>query len=89
MEATVERLGTIPTAARSSPSFSTRMARRDILAPDGLKAGDKVISSAEADIKPGNCLPIEKIPVGTIIHNIELYPATAPSWCAAPVLRLS
>ena len=48
--------------------------KRYILAPDGLKAGDKVISSAEADIKPGNCLPIEKIPVGTVIHNIELYP---------------
>ena len=48
--------------------------KRYILAPEGLKAGDKVISSAEADIKPGNCLPIERIPVGTIIHNIELYP---------------
>ena len=48
--------------------------KRYILAPEGLKAGDKVLSSAAADIKPGNCLPIEKIPVGTIIHNIELYP---------------
>lgn len=45
---------------------------RYILAPVGLKAGDKVISSASADIKPGNCLPLENIPVGTIIHNIEL-----------------
>ncbi len=45
-----------------------------ILAPVGLKAGDKVVSSAEADIKPGNCLPIANIPVGTVIHNIELYP---------------
>ena len=45
-----------------------------ILAPNGLKAGDKVISSAEADIKPGNCLPIANIPVGTVIHNIELQP---------------
>ena len=45
-----------------------------ILAPNGLKAGDKVISSAEADIKPGNCLPIANIPVGTIIHNVELQP---------------
>ena len=47
---------------------------RYILAPVGLKAGDTVVSSASADIKPGNCLPIANIPVGTIIHNIELYP---------------
>ena len=48
--------------------------RRYILAPVGLNAGDKVISSANADIKPGNTLPIASIPVGTIVHNIELYP---------------
>ena len=47
---------------------------RYILAPVGLKAGDTVVSSASADIKPGNCLPIANIPVGTIIPNIELYP---------------
>ena len=45
-----------------------------ILAPYGLNVGDQVLSSASADIKPGNCLPIANIPVGTIIHNIELYP---------------
>ena len=45
-----------------------------ILAPYGLKAGDQVIASANADIKPGNCLPIANIPVGTVIHNIELQP---------------
>ena len=45
-----------------------------ILAPHGLKAGDVVISSAAADIKPGNCLPIANIPVGTVIHNVELQP---------------
>ena len=45
-----------------------------ILAPEGLKVGYLVVSSATADIKPGNCLPIANIPVGTIIHNIELYP---------------
>lgn len=45
-----------------------------ILAPYGLKAGDQVIASAEADIKPGNCLPIANIPVGEMIHCIELYP---------------
>jgi large subunit ribosomal protein L2 len=48
--------------------------RRYILAPVGLNIGDKVLSSAAADIKPGNTLPISNIPVGTIIHNIELYP---------------
>ena len=48
--------------------------RRYILAPVGLKAGDVVIASAGADIKPGNALPLANIPVGTIIHNIELYP---------------
>ena len=48
--------------------------KRYILAPVGLKAGDTVVSSASADIKPGNCLPIANIPVGTFIHNIELYP---------------
>jgi len=48
--------------------------RRYILAPVGLKAGDQVIASAAADIKPGNTLPIANIPVGTIIHNIELAP---------------
>ena len=45
-----------------------------IVCPEGLKVGDTVISSATADIKPGNALPIESIPVGTVIHNIELDP---------------
>ena len=45
-----------------------------IIAPDGLKVGDVVVSSKSADIKPGNCLPFENIPVGTIIHNIDLHP---------------
>ena len=48
--------------------------RRYMIAPVGLKAGDTVIASANADIKPGNALPIASIPVGTVIHNIELYP---------------
>ena len=47
---------------------------RYVLAPVGLKAGDTIIASAAADIKPGNCLPLANIPVGTIIHNIELQP---------------
>ena len=45
-----------------------------ILAPVGLTNGDKVISGENVDIKPGNCLPIANIPVGTLIHNIELNP---------------
>ena len=45
-----------------------------ILAPVGLTDGDKVISGDKADIKPGNCMKIENIPVGTMIHNIELNP---------------
>ena len=48
--------------------------KRYILAPVGLTDGDTVISSATADIKPGNTLPISAIPVGTLIHNIELSP---------------
>ena len=48
--------------------------RRYILAPVGLKSGDTVISSKDADIKPGNALPITSIPVGTVIHNIEMSP---------------
>ena len=45
-----------------------------ILAPDGLAVGDTVMAGPNADIKPGNALPFANIPVGTIIHNIELYP---------------
>ena len=48
--------------------------RSYIIAPDGLKVGDVVYSGADADIKPGNTLPIANIPVGTMINNIELYP---------------
>ena len=45
-----------------------------IIAPEGLKAGDVIYSGSEADIKPGNTLPIANIPVGTVINNIEVYP---------------
>lgn len=64
------------------PNRSSRIAllhykdgeKRYILAPLGLKVGDTVESGAAADIKPGNTLPIKNIPVGTVIHNIELRP---------------
>ena len=75
MTATVERLEYDPNRS----AFIALIKYEDgtlsyILAPNGLKAGDQVVSSANADIKPGNCLPIANIPVGEMIHNIELYP---------------
>lgn len=48
--------------------------KRYILAPKGLKVGDQIVSGPDADIKVGNALPMENIPVGTVIHNIELKP---------------
>ena len=48
--------------------------KRYILAPNGLKVGDVVVSGPDADIKPGNALPLINIPTGTFIHNVELYP---------------
>jgi len=75
MPATVERIEYDPNRS----AFIALVKYEDntlsyILAPYGLKAGDVVISSANADIKPGNCLPIANIPVGTVIHNVELQP---------------
>ncbi len=48
--------------------------KRYIIAPDGLNVGDKIEAGPEADIKVGNALPLVNIPVGTIVHNVELYP---------------
>ncbi|MGN0541912.1 MAG: 50S ribosomal protein L2 [Acutalibacteraceae bacterium] len=48
--------------------------KRYILQPAGLKVGDTVVAGAAADIKPGNALPLSNIPVGTVVHNVELYP---------------
>ena len=48
--------------------------KRYIIAPEGLKVGDKVEAGPSADIKPGNALPLTNIPTGTFIHNVELYP---------------
>ena len=69
-------------AIEYDPNRSARIAllhyldgeKRYILAPVGLKVGDTVESGPNADIKPGNALPIANIPVGTVIHNIELQP---------------
>ena len=48
--------------------------KRYILAPNGLRAGDTIVSGEASDIRIGNCLPLQKIPLGTVIHNIELKP---------------
>ena len=56
-------------------------AKAYILAPVGLNVGDKVISSDAADIKPGNCLTLSSIPVGTTIHNIEMRPGKGGQIC--------
>ena len=52
----------------------TEGAKSYVIAPEGLKTGDVIYSGPEADIKPGNTLPIANIPVGTVINNIEIYP---------------
>ena len=57
--------------------------KRYIIAPNGLKVGDVVVSGPESDIKVGNCLPIANIPVGTIVHNIELKPEKGAQLCRA------
>ncbi len=67
-------------AIEYDPNRSARIAllqytdgeKRYILSPLGLKVGDAVIAGAAADIKPGNALPLEKIPLGTFVHNVEL-----------------
>ena len=48
--------------------------KRYIVAPHGLKAGDTIVSGTDADIKPGNALPLANIPLGTFIHNVEMHP---------------
>jgi large subunit ribosomal protein L2 len=58
--------------ARIALLFYADGEKRYILAPDGLKVGDQVVSSRNADIKPGNSLPLRAIPLGTSIHNVEL-----------------
>ena len=75
MEATVLRLEYDPNRSANIALVQYEDGeKRYIVAPVGLTTGDKVLSSAAADIKPGNCLPIANIPVGTVIHNVELQP---------------
>ncbi len=69
-------------AIEYDPNRSARIAllryadgeKRYILAPVGLKVGDTVMAGEEAEIAPGNALPLSRIPLGTLIHNLELYP---------------
>ena len=69
-------------AIEYDPNRSARIAllhyadgeKRYILAPDKLEVGDSIMAGAEAEIKPGNSLPLKKIPLGMTIHNIELQP---------------
>lgn len=56
--------------------------KRYIIAPQGLKVGDTVISGTDADIKAGNALPLANIPVGTVVHNVEMRPG-----CGAQIAR--
>ena len=75
VEATVLRLEYDPNRAANIALLQyTDGEKAYILAPVGLKPGHKIVSGPEADILPGNCLPIANIPVGELIHNIELYP---------------
>src|SRR5881275_3225859 len=64
------------------PNRSSRLAllqyadgeKRYILQPEGLKVGDSVLSSSHAEIHPGNSLPLSEMPVGSMVHNVELFP---------------
>ncbi|MBZ4658688.1 MAG: rplB [Desulfacinum sp.] len=69
-------------AIEYDPNRSARIAllhyadgeKRYILAPLGLKVGDQVLTGTNVDVRPGNCLPLENMPLGTIVHNIEMIP---------------
>ncbi len=78
-------------AIEYDPNRSARIAllhykdgeKRYIIAPKNLKVGDEVIAGEDVDIKAGNALPLNKIPNGTIVHNIELYPGRGGQLCRA------
>jgi large subunit ribosomal protein L2 len=57
--------------------------KRYILAPVGVKVGDEILAGEKADIKPGNALNLSRIPVGTVVHNIELHPGRGGQFCRA------
>ena len=76
VEATVKTLEYDPnrSAHIALIEYADGVKKSYIIAPVGLKVGDKVVSGPAADIKPGNALPLANIPVGTFVHNVELYP---------------
>ena len=85
MAATVERLEYDP----NRTAFIALIKYEDgvqayILAPQRLKAGDKVIADDQVDIKPGNAMPLKNMPVGTIVHNIEVKLGALTISCAPP-----
>ncbi len=61
-------------SARIALLFYENGEKRYIIAPNGLKVGDRLMNGPEAEIRVGNCLPLRNVPLGTTIHNIELYP---------------
>ena len=63
--------------------------KRYILAPLGLAVGDEVMSGAEAEIKTGNALPLRNIPLGLMLHNLELKKVRVGNWCEARGARLN
>ena len=77
-------------AIEYDPNRSARIAlihyadgdKRYILWPVGLKVGDTVMCGPEAEIRPGNALPLRRIPLGTAVHNVELALSGAANWCA-------
>ncbi len=86
-----DKLGVAATVAtvEYDPNRSARIAllryadgeKRYILAPVGISVGDSIVAGEGADIKPGNALPMSRIPVGTLVHNIELHPGRGGVFC--------
>src|SRR6185295_10237674 len=73
-------VGAVVASIEYDPNRTARIAllhyvdgeKRYILAPDGMNVGDKIIASRHADIKPGNSMPLRHIPLGTMVHNVEM-----------------
>jgi large subunit ribosomal protein L2 len=74
-------------SARIALLFYVDGEKRYILAPDGLKQGDRIVSGPEAPAVVGNCLPLSKIPLGTNIHNIEVQPGRGGALCRSAGVR--
>ncbi len=74
-------------SARIALLFYVDGEKRYILAPDGLKQGDQIVSGPEAPAVVGNCLPLANIPVGTSVHNIEVQPGRGGALCRSAGVR--